>query len=106
MLPIVTAPALEFAICTPSVALVPTSTLPKFNEAGLIVSDGAVATPTSETNSSDVLEFDDISSALGRVPAPVPACDEFCGVNATVTPQLAPATRMEQLLVAVKSADV
>ncbi len=106
MLPIVTVVAPEFVICTPSVALAPTSTLTKFNDAGVSVSAGAVATPTSETNSRDVLEFDDISSAPALVPAPVPACDEFCGVNATVTAQLAPATRMEHALVVEKSGDV
>jgi hypothetical protein len=102
----VTALAPALAICTPIVALALTRTLPKFSEAGLSVSVGAVATPMSETNSREVLEFEEISSAPTRVPGPVPACDEFCGVNATVTPQLAPATNIEQLLVGVKSGDV
>jgi hypothetical protein len=67
---------------------------------------GALATPTSEMNSSEVLEFEDISTAPTLIPAPVPACDEFCGVNPTVTVQLSPAIRVEQLVEAAKSADV
>jgi hypothetical protein len=97
--PNVTAPTPVLLTDTLCIALAPTSTEPKVSDTGANVSWGSPATPTSETNSSGVPAFDEISNAPARVPAPVPASEVFSGANDTVTVQLAPATSIEQLFV-------
>ncbi len=76
----------------------PTSTVPKLSELCAIVSEDGLETPTTEMNSSEVVALEDISMALTRCPLPDPCCVEFCGVNVTVSVQLAPGTMVAQLL--------
>jgi len=66
----------------------------------LTVSVDGLDTPDKETNSSEVEAFDAISTAPARVLAPVPVC----GVNPTVTAQLAPTINVPQLVDTGKSA--
>jgi hypothetical protein len=85
--------------CTLWVEFVPTSTVPKLSELGARVSEDGLETATTEMNSSDVLALEETSMELTRIPLPDPCCVELCGVNVTVSVQLAPGTIVAQLLV-------
>ena len=78
------------------VALVLTRTVPKLSELCPRTSVEGLETPTREMNSREVLAVEEISTEAARVVAA-----EFCGVKAMLRVQLAPGTRVEQLLATV-----
>lgn len=85
-----------------NVVLLPTSTVPKSNVPELRETVDGLESPATDTNSSDVFAFEEISTALARVAASVAGC----GVKTTEIVQVAPARSVAQLLVAAKSVEV
>jgi hypothetical protein len=81
------------------VEVLPTSRVPKSSEAGEKLRLDGFAVPKRLMKSSAVLASEVISSALMRVPG-------SCGVKVAAMLQLAPGTRVIQVLVVMKSSVV
>ena len=85
-----------------NVAVLPTSTVPNSNVPELRETVDGLDSPATDTNSSDVFAFEEISIAPTRVAAP----EAGCGVKTTEMVHVAPARSVAQLFVAAKSAGV